>query len=107
MVGARAPRVLKRVQLKRYSSEEARAFIPQAKGCMLGINSDKAWQIKYLYKLGPPPKSHTVTWNDAIPCHEALAACLKWAWECHKEKTSEECPWDLDSLAASVEALRD
>ena len=79
---------------------EARVFLPMAVGCAISCQSDKAWEVRHKHKLGPPPRSRTITWSTAgLPCHVAWAHVLKWAWECHEAKTGEACTWDLDALA--------
>ena len=94
-----ASKRLRQIEPRKYSAVEARIFLPMVVGCSTSCHSDKAWEVKYKHKLGPPPGSRTITWSTAaLPCHVALAHVLKWAWECHEAKTGEACTGDLDVL---------
>ena len=102
-----ASKSLRQIEPRKYSAVEARIFLPMVVGCSTSCHSDKAWEVKYKHKLGPPPGSRTITWSTAsLPCHVALAHVLKWAWECHEAKTGEACIWDLDAFAEGI-SVRD
>ena len=98
-----ASKRLRQVEPRKYSAVEARIFLPMVVGCSTSCHSDRAWEVKYKHKLGPPPRSRTISWSTAaLPYHVALAHVLKWAWECHEAKTGEACTWDLDVLAEGI-----
>ena len=72
-----APKRLQQIEPRKYCAVEARVFLPMA-GCSISCHSDKAWEVKYKHKLGPPPRSRTITWSTAgLPCHVTLAHVLK------------------------------
>ena len=57
-----APTRLRQIEPRKCSAVEARIFLPMAVGCSISCHSDKAWEVKYKHKLGPPPRSRTITW---------------------------------------------
>ena len=67
-----AAKRLHQIEPRKYSAVEARIFLPMAVGCSMSCHSNKAWEVKYKHKLGPPPRSRTITWSTAgLPCHVA------------------------------------
>ena len=86
-----APKRLHQME-PRYSAVEARILLPMAVGCSRPCHSDKAWEVKYTHKFGPPPRGRTITGSTAaLPCHVAVAHVLKCAWEGDEAKTGEAC----------------
>lgn len=75
---------------------EAREMIPQVKGCILAINKEVSWEIKYPRRRSPKSHSSAFDPTDDASQRAALLRCLRWAWRVHKEEHPDiECPYAL------------
>jgi hypothetical protein len=85
---ARAPRP---DPSQNYTQEEAKAFLPIAKGCTIikDIKLHMRWQVHYPRTSSPFSMSCAFGANQ----HEALLVCLRWVWEQHVLHGGEACPW--------------
>ena len=91
--GPAAPRALPAMTTR----EAVLECLPQAKGCMISIHTNRAWQVKYSMKKDPP-RSHLATWDVSDPegPQKCAVECIRWAWAAHKELNPDvDCPWDL------------
>ena len=85
-------------QLARMSMQDAKQYIPQAKGCSLQRESTWHHRIcaSYLRRTSPGPKSHKRTYkNDEGSEEAALRQCVLWLWAVHEEQTGQSCPWEF------------
>ena len=79
-----------------YTLEEARAFVPTAKGCGIAINKDAAWEGKYrMRKITPRSHSKSFEPGNAESSFASLRRVLIWLWQVHHEETSEVCLFDF------------
>ena len=93
-----APRKKAAPQLARMSMQDARQYIPQAKGCSLQRESTWHHRIcaSYLRRTSPGPKYHKRTYKDDEGSEEAaLRQCVLWLWALHEEQTGQSCPWEF------------
>ena len=75
---------------------EAREMIPRCKGCVLALNKEIAWEVKYPRAIAP--RSHSVTFDrhDDGASRSALMKRLVWVWRRHREVDPDAvCPYDL------------
>jgi len=82
-------------------------MLPRVKGSTISPVGNRQWQVKYGLR-DHAPRSHTQTYDEkeGVLLHcRALARCLKWAWGVHRnEKGGGPCPFDIDAVAAALEA---
>lgn len=92
-----APARRQAIEMRAYTAEQARAFVPQGvKGVSLSYHVKVAWMVTYRAKPDYP-RSHTCTFTlgDAQSEFDALVQCLVWVWRVHKQLANVDCPWDL------------
>ena len=94
--GCAADKAALAMEAKAYSIEEARAYLPYAKGCVIAIHIDGRWIAKYKNKP-KEPRSHSVPFSSNAESFVALVTCLKWAWEVHTLLTGDACPHKINS----------
>eukprot|EP00971_Amphidinium_carterae_P095221 1883697-Amphidinium_carterae.7 len=70
-----------------FSLSEGKLLCPTAPGVSLAVHSGRAWQVKYVNRVGAGPKSHMSTWggNERLSCNAALKRVLQWLWDRHIE----------------------
>lgn len=92
-----APAPRQAIELRAYTAEQARAFIPQGvKGVSLSYHVKVAWRVTYREKPGDP-RRHTCsfTLGDAQGEFDALLQCLAWVWRVQRQLANVHCPWHL------------
>lgn len=74
---------------------EARKFMPDVRGAVITIHTNRAWEVKY--PTGVRPFSHTARFDAEDPesSFRALKACLVWAWRAHKRNGGGDPHFDL------------
>ena len=84
------------IENKIYEVEEARKMLPDCKGCVLSINKNVAWEVKYPRACPPRSRSISFTPGDLETHRAALRGVLLWAWRAHKEASPDAvCTLDL------------
>lgn len=75
---------------------EARAMLPARQGYHVGLMKDKAWIVKYPFRLSAP-RSRQVGFDSWEDNRASLISCLEWAWMVEKEiDEASVCPFRLE-----------
>ena len=88
---ARAATALRPDSGQTYTQDDAKAFLPVAKGCTItkDINLHMRWKV--YYPRTSSPFSMSCAYGSSQ--HEALLACLRWVWEQRVAHGGSACPW--------------
>jgi len=89
-----------------FTVHEARQWAPKWPGCVLCVQENCRWEIKYKGKP-IPPYSRTMTWGRGVSHVNALTAVLEWAWGQHSLLGRGECPYDFGSWSRDGPAFRE
>ncbi len=83
-----------------WSPEEARAYLPKVKGCVLNIDVKRFTRWSLYYPRPTLPRFVTKSWGVAshLTVQEALVFCLTTAWSWHEAETGERCPFTWPSM---------
>jgi hypothetical protein len=93
--GVGVPVVLRRIESKMWTQEQAKALCPTARGVTISMHTGTRWIIKYPARA-KYPKSNSQTWGGDQTHMQALSKCLQWAWDIHhNECGGPACPYDL------------
>lgn len=87
----------KEIPDKAITLQEARMMIPQqVHGCVLAINKEVSWEVKYPRRASPNSHSAAFDPSDEGSQRAALLRCLRWVWRVHREcHPDSECPFAL------------
>ena len=88
---ARAATALRPDPGQTYTQDDAKAFLPVAKGCTIttDVNLHMRWKVYYPRTRSP----FSMSCASGSSQNEALLACLRWVWEQHVAHGGSACPW--------------
>ena len=87
---------------KTFDLQAATPFMRCVLGCTL-FESTTEGRVRAFYTVGTSRRSTSASIVN-YGLSQAIAWCLKWAWQTHSEHTGESCPWP-EILSRVVEPL--